>query len=169
MKPIRLGPLTEANVIEGRCLCKKVQFRVTTPTLTCSHCHCESCRRAHSALFVTWTSFNIDQLSFICGKDLLTKFESSKGHFRSFCSSCGTRLLAETAEEYPVVYIPTACFSSEIDLKATCHVSFEEKVDWLEITDPLPKYKSKTELIQRLVDDDLRESAGPKGTGPHGA
>ncbi len=135
------------KIIKGSCFCKKIQFKVEIPILTCTHCHCESCRRTHNAPFVTWTSFNISQLSFDHGENFLKKFESSKGNFRSFCSHCGTPLFAEMIGDDSIIYLPTSCFISEIDLKPTRHVSFEEKVSWLEVNDQLPKYKGKTELI----------------------
>lgn len=42
---------TEAR---GRCACGRVRFVARFPSRFNAHCHCESCRRAHGAAFVTW-------------------------------------------------------------------------------------------------------------------
>ncbi len=133
------------DVLHGRCLCGRVRLEIATPTLTSSHCHCESCRRAHSAPLVTWTSLPRTQLRVAAGRDGLTRFESSPGVYRSFCGRCGSQLLYEGNAEPETIYVPTACLTSAPDLLPTRHVSIEEKIDWLDVADALPKVRGKGE------------------------
>jgi len=133
--------------LEGRCLCRKIQFEIAGPTASSGHCHCESCRRAHSAAFVTWTSFTADGLHYRSGSELVKQYESSPGIFRSFCFNCGTPLFYKAVEEPETMYVPTAALTTLPDYSPTRHVSFEEKVPWLDIKDTLPKYHSKDQLI----------------------
>lgn len=135
-------------MVTGRCLCTKIQFEIASPVASASHCHCESCRRAHSAAFVTWSSFAKSQLKFIAGEGLLKKYESSPGVLRSFCSVCGSPLFYEADSEPGAMYVPTAALGTPTDLVATRHVSFEEKVPWLNMHDGLPKYFGKDSLIK---------------------
>src|SRR5215470_12750509 len=135
--------------LKARCLCKRVEFSIQPPIRTCSHCHCESCRRSHSSAFVTWSSFRKDQLSLLRGVELIRRYESSPGVFRSFCSVCGSPLLYESQSEGEIIYIPTACFESSIGEEPVRHVSVEEKVPWLFIGDGLPQYHGKDKLVSK--------------------
>lgn len=137
-----------SKALRGKCFCGRIQFEITETEVTCSHCHCESCRRAHSAPFVTWTSFHKDQLLFSQGKDLLKKYQSSENVSRSFCENCGTPLFYESLDENGIIYAPTASFVDLPNLLPNRHVSFEEKVPWLDITDSLPKYHGKMNLME---------------------
>jgi hypothetical protein len=135
--------------LKGRCLCRGIEFSIQQPIITCSHCHCESCRRSHSWAFVTWSSFRKDQLSLSKGVELIRRFESSPGVFRSFCSVCGSHLLYESESEGDIIYAPTACFDSLIAVEPSRHVSVEEKVPWLSIGDGLPQYHGKDKLVSK--------------------
>jgi len=133
--------------LKARCLCRGIAFGIQAPIITCSHCHCDSCRRAHSAAFVTWSSFRKDQVSLSKGAELLRRFESSSGVFRSFCGVCGSPLIYESESEGDIVYLPTACFESSIGSEPVRHVSVEEKAPWLVIGDHLPRYQGKDQLV----------------------
>lgn len=140
--------MTQAvSSLHGSCLCKSIEFKIETPTLTCSHCHCDSCRKAHSAAFVTWTSFEESQLSFIKGQDILKKYQSSPNVSRSFCGNCGSPLFYKSTDEGQILYVPTSTLSNAPDVLPTRHVSYEEKVVWLDVDNHLPKYFGKSELI----------------------
>ena len=41
-------------------MCGRVGFVARFPSRFVAHCHCESCRRAHSAAFVTWVGLHVD-------------------------------------------------------------------------------------------------------------
>ncbi len=79
------------------------------------------------------------------GLGALTCFESSPGVFRSFCGRCGSQLLYESDAEPATIYFPTACLASAPDVLPARHVSIEEKVDWLDVADALPKVVGKGE------------------------
>ncbi|MGE0525767.1 MAG: GFA family protein [Bdellovibrionales bacterium] len=140
-------PTGEATTLFGRCFCGQVRFSVRPPIQTCTHCHCESCRRAHSSAFVTWSSYRKDQLKILEGSAHLTQFESSRNVYRRFCKWCGSHLFFQCIAEDPVLYSPTACFYGPVGVTPTRHVSFEERVAWLTLGDHLPKYEGKTQPI----------------------
>ena len=47
----------------GRCFCGQVRFELSGKPVFACHCHCESCRRAAGAPFVTWISFGRDEFA----------------------------------------------------------------------------------------------------------
>ena len=48
------------EAIEGGCLCGAVRYRAFWPAYGITHCHCQTCRRASGAPFVTWAGFDTD-------------------------------------------------------------------------------------------------------------
>ncbi|HSN46796.1 MAG TPA: GFA family protein, partial [Casimicrobiaceae bacterium] len=58
----------------GRCMCGTVRFIARFPSRFCCHCHCESCRRAHAAAFVTWVGFPSAQVRVTAGTDAVATY-----------------------------------------------------------------------------------------------
>lgn len=110
----------------------------------CSHCHCESCRRSHGAAFVTWTSVDESQFELLEGAELVGRYESSPAIVWQFCRNCGSSLFQTTRHSPGVFYVVAAAFTDPLDRAPDAHVSFEEKVPWLDVKDDLPKYREKT-------------------------
>lgn len=130
--------------IKGRCYCGEIQFEITPPTKMFSHCHCESCRRSHGAAFVSWTSVPNEQFELTLGKDRVSSYESSPGIVWQFCKKCGSSIFQKTRHSPNVTYVVAASLIDAIDRKPEGHMSFEEKVSWLDVNDELPKYREKT-------------------------
>jgi len=133
--------------IRGRCYCAVIQFELTPPTKIFSHCHCESCRRSHGSAFVSWTSVNEKQFLITAGKELVKSYESSPDIFWQFCTHCGSSIFQTTRHAPGTVYITAAALLDPLDRQPDSHVSFEEKVPWLEIHDTLPKYAEKSSSL----------------------
>ena len=138
--------------MKGRCLCSAVEIAIAPPTLLSTHCHCESCRRAHAAAFVTWTAVDESAFRVVKGEDHIRRYESSEGAFRCFCSRCGTSLFTYYTTEHKTfgdeagrVYIPVAVIVDPLDRLPSSHVSFEEHVPWFDFSDALPRYRAKSE------------------------
>lgn len=129
--------------VEGRCLCGAVRLVLHLPTVFVSHCHCESCRRAHAAAFVTWTAVPEAAFDVAAGAEHLVGYGSSPGVTRSFCGRCGTPLLYRMAG-LDRVYVPVAVLDG-IDRLPDGHVSYEEHVPWLAGVERLPCYRGKSE------------------------
>ena len=83
-------------VASGSCLCGRVRFEATMPSIFCAHCHCSICRRSHGAGFVTWFSVPKIQLRIVAGESELVRFQSTDHGTRSFCGTCGSSLFFES-------------------------------------------------------------------------
>lgn len=129
-------------MIEGRCLCGAIRFRTSAPTLFASHCHCETCRRAHAAPFVTWTAVPAGALE-LDGRDALRLYGSSPGVTRSFCGTCGTPLFFWSIDAPDRVYLPVASLTTTLDRPLDGHVSYEEHATWVEGLEALPCFRAK--------------------------
>ncbi len=80
-------PMTAS--VEGGCLCGGVRYRLHGTGKQGSDCHCEDCRRASAAPYVTWCSFPSDAVELLSG-ELRQVLHASR--LRFFASCCGTPL-----------------------------------------------------------------------------
>jgi hypothetical protein len=120
-----------ASKARSRCHCGAVRFVATMPTRFVAHCHCESCRRAHGAAFVTWAGFPEAQVEVVEGAQHLAVHESSPGTRRSFCGLCGTKLLFQSTRWAGETHVALAAFDDPVDRAPQGHAFYAEHVAWL--------------------------------------
>ena len=123
----------------GGCLCGAVRFETEAKSLFCVHDHCEWCRRAHGAAFVTWVGFPTDAFRVTRGEAELRWFGSSEKSERGFCSRCGTTLFFRSQLAPGETHVALACVDDQSELEPTAHVFWEARVAWFPFTDDLPK------------------------------
>ncbi len=120
-----------AGAATGGCHGGAVRFVARCPSRFVAHCHCESCRRAHSAAFVTWAGFPSTAVDVTEGHDVLMVHESSPGTRRMFCAECGTKLFF-SSERWPgETHVPLAAFDGPIDRPPGSHAFWDEHAAWL--------------------------------------
>ncbi len=126
----------------GRCICGQVHFRVDhEPSFAC-HCHCESCRKASGAPYVTWVTFPI--ASFHVTKGAVEEHESSAGVIRGHCPTCGTTISYVHQGDRPEeIDITAPCFDDQSFVEPKAHIWLEDKPHWVEIADDLPQYAQR--------------------------
>ena len=78
-------------MISGSCLCGKVKYEIAGKVGDIVHCHCQTCRKAHSAAFSSVAAVN-DHDFHLTGQTHLNSYESSPGKKRYFCSQCGSQI-----------------------------------------------------------------------------
>ena len=115
----------------GSCQCGRVRFVAQFPSRFCSHCHCESCRRSHSAGFVTWIGFKSEQVQVEAGAENIVDYESSPRTYRSFCKVCGTKVFFRSERWAGETHIPLAAITSAVDREPEGHYCYEEHVAWI--------------------------------------
>jgi hypothetical protein len=120
-----------ATQARGRCHCGRVRFVATFPTRFVAHCHCESCRRAHGAAFVTWAGFPAAQVAVVEGAPDLAAHESSPGTRRSFCRHCGTKIFFESMRWPGETHVALAAFDDPLDRAPQGHAFYAEHASWL--------------------------------------
>lgn len=125
-----------SGAARGRCHCGAVRFVARFPSRFNAHCHCESCRRAHGAAFVTWVGFPSAQVEIEQGASLLKAHESSPGTQRSFCTHCGTKLFFSSQRWPGETHVTLAAFDEPVDREPSGHAFANEHVAWLPFTPP---------------------------------
>jgi hypothetical protein len=127
----------------GSCMCGRVRFVARAPSRFACHCHCESCRRSHSAGYVSWVGYPSSQVSIESGADaqgdFLAAYVSSPGTRRTFCRVCGTKLFFESDRWAGETHIARAAFTTPVDREPAGHAFFEEHVGWMPLPDEVRK------------------------------
>jgi len=133
----------------GGCLCGAVRFTAKPPSLFCCHCHCEWCRRAHGAAFVTWFGVKDAAFAFDAGEDVVSWFASSKESERGFCKTCGTTMFFRTKLAPGELHIARACVPGPIDKEPKVHIFHEARAPWFDPNADLPKVDRDHTALQK--------------------
>jgi hypothetical protein len=125
-------------MISGSCLCGRVAFEADELSSPIGHCHCRTCRKAHSAAFATTARVARQHFRWVRGTDQLKYYESSPGKRRHFCSNCGSHLMAEWIDQ-PVVILRLGALDSDPGTRPVIHIWVSHDVPWLEYGPDLPR------------------------------
>lgn len=127
----------------GSCLCGGVTYEINGDFVDMAHCHCSMCRKSHGAAFVTFAVCRNEDFSWTGGKDLVTKFTSSPGNIRSFCSKCGGNVPLYFPNN--MMGVPAGSLDTDPGTRPAYHVYAGSKLPWHEIEDGLPRYSEYTD------------------------
>jgi ADP-ribosyl-[dinitrogen reductase] hydrolase len=127
------------NSVRGSCLCGGVRWEFSGPVFLFNHCHCRECRKSHGAAFASNLHIKTEQFRWLDGESRVSRFESSPGCRRSFCSVCGGNVAIVLDDQ---VVIPAASLDDPIEARPQLHFFAGEKVDWIDIADDIPAFKT---------------------------
>lgn len=143
--------------LSGRCACGAVRWRAPGPMLWAALCHCEDCRRAASADYVSWFGVATDGLVWEGERAL---HRSSAGVTRSFCPACGAPMSFETTVFPDEVHLYAPSLDDPTLYRPTAHIFWSERLPWFSAGDDLPKHPkglqhaaaTGTTIVERLRD-----------------
>lgn len=116
--------------MKGSCLCGAIEYEADSLDLPISHCHCQTCRKAHAAPFATTAGVMREHFRWLKGAEKLSAFESSLGKLRHFCSVCGSHLMAERVN-LPHVIVRVATLDDDPLMTPQRHIWTSHDVSWL--------------------------------------
>ena len=121
-------------MIKGSCLCGSVTYEADCDNGPIIHCHCQTCRKAHSAAFSSVMPIAHDAFKWTSGENVLNRFESSPGKFRYFCTRCGSQLIAERREAN-MVLLRMGCVDTQITQRPDAHIWRSAGAPWYDPDD----------------------------------
>ena len=124
-------------MLRGSCLCGQVTYSVDCEPQPYGHCHCRTCRKAHSAAFSTVMGVPKRAFKWETGEALLKGYESSPGKIRYFCSNCGSHLFA-SREANDYVNLRVGSIDTELNEKPQVHFWCSDGAGWYDPQDTLP-------------------------------
>ena len=115
----------------GGCLCGAVRFDAAGPPKWTVYCHCQSCRRHTGAPVSAFAGFEREQVTVV--GESFSRYASSPGVQRGFCSLCGSTLSYE-GERWPSEFhIHIGSFDRPQDFPPHGEAFAEERILWLHL------------------------------------
>ena len=127
-------------MIRGSCLCGDVRIEINGKVSGGSHCHCSMCRKSHGAAFGTYALVNAADFRIVSGAERVTRYASSSGVSRTFCSRCGSTLQWQIETKPDIVEIALGVLDDDPGVRPSRHIFVGSKAPWHEITDSLPQH-----------------------------
>ena len=124
-------------MLEGSCLCGSVKYTADCEPQPFAHCHCETCRKSHSAAFSTVMGVPKQAFSWLIGEDQLSGYESSAGKTRYFCKNCGSQLIA-SRDSTDYVLIRVGSLDTKLKEKPQAHFWCSDGASWYDPKEALP-------------------------------
>ena len=138
-----LGACMKVNTtlsIGGGCFCGAIRFAGHLDPRRVLNCHCEDCRRASGAPFVTWAGFERHQFQITRGNP---KRFLKNNRIRCFCSDCGSQLLFFQSEDFPIIGVTVSSFDDPSLILPQRHIWVEDKIPWIKLSDGLPAHSQR--------------------------
>lgn len=123
--------------MKGSCLCGAIRYEIDRLDTPISHCHCQTCRKAHAAPFASTAGVLREHFRWTRGAERLSAFESSPGKLRYFCPVCGSHLVAERPAQ-PHVIVRVATLDEDPGARPEMHIWCSHDVPWLRDGDGVP-------------------------------
>ena len=127
--------------LTASCLCKGVNMTIKGEFRPIINCHCSQCLRTHGN-FASYTSILEENIVFK-SKKTLKWFNSSTKARRGFCNNCGASIFFKRSGSKSVS-ISAGLFNKPTKLKTISHIYIQNKRDYYNISDNLPKFKKYT-------------------------
>ena len=124
----------------GQCLCGAVRFEVRGPLTEPHACHCGQCRR-QSGHYVVGTEAKRADLA-LTEERGLAWYRSSEWARRGFCGDCGSVLFWDNDGD--LIGLNAGSLDQPTGLTLARHIFVDDKADYYEIDDDLPKFAGST-------------------------
>jgi hypothetical protein len=125
------------RVLEGKCECGAVRYRVADAFLYAANCHCSNCRASTGSAFKPFAGIERDKLEVVQGGDrLLVWGDDNANHTR--CGVCGS-LLYSVVRDGAYVHVALGSLADDPTIRPTGHIFVGSKAPWFEIADDLPQ------------------------------
>lgn len=125
--------MQNTETIEGGCLCGAVRFAATSQPKGVFWCHCQSCRKHSGAPVSVFVGF--EHRTYVVTKGEITKFSSSPGTTRGFCSKCGSTLTCEVKALPTETHFHVGTFDAPERFQPRRHFFRNEQLPWLHLAE----------------------------------
>jgi hypothetical protein len=126
-------------MLEGRCECGAVRYRVADEFKYAANCHCSNCRASTGSAFKPFAGIERPKLEVTEGGDqLLIWGDDDWNHTR--CGVCGS-LLYSVVRDGEWVHVALGSLADAPSIRPTEHIFVGSKAPWFEITDDLPQHE----------------------------
>ena len=125
------------RMLNGRCECRAVRYRVPDEFLYAANCHCSNCRAGTGSAFKAFAGIEREKLEILEGEETLLVWGDDEGN-HTRCGICGS-LLYSVVRDGAYVHVAMGSLVDEPTIRPTEHIFVGSKAPWFEITDELPQ------------------------------
>ena len=126
-------------MLEGRCECGAVRYRVADEFKYAAYCHCSNCRAATGSAFKPFAGIERPKLELTAGADKLLIWGDDEGN-HTRCAFCGS-LLYSVVRDGEWVHIALGSLVDAPSIRPAEHIFVGSKAPWFEIRDDLPQHR----------------------------
>jgi hypothetical protein len=126
-------------VLNGKCECGAVRYRVPDEFLYAANCYCSNCRAGTGSAFKPFAGIQREKLEVTDGTDTLLVWGDDMGN-HTRCAVCGS-LLYSVVREGAYVHVALGSLVDAPSIRPTEHIFVGSKAPWFEITDDLPQHE----------------------------
>jgi hypothetical protein len=120
------------NPIKGGCLCGLVRYELDPEgILLFNTCYCENCQKNSGTGYTTQLQIEPNAFQWDAGEEEISRYESSPGINRAFCSRCGSRLPQQNLNG--VVSVPTGTLDADPGVTPEINIYTDSKRRWATI------------------------------------
>lgn len=131
--------MSDARMLDGRCECGAVRYRVADEFRYAANCHCSNCRASTGSAFKPFAGIERDKLEVTAGADALLIW-GDPGNNHTRCAVCGS-LLYSVVRDGAYVHVALGSLADEPTIRPAGHIFVGSKAPWYEITDDLPQHE----------------------------
>ena len=125
------------RMLNGRCECRAVRYRVPDEFLYAANCHCSNCRAGTGSAFKAFAGIEREKLEILEGGETLLVWGDDEGN-HTRCGICGS-LLYSVVRDGAYVHVAIGSLVDEPTIRPSEHIFVGSKAPWFEITDELPQ------------------------------
>jgi len=104
-------------------------------------CHCRQCRKQTGASYAVFAQATPEDFTYVAGRRLIERFESSPGNARGFCSVCGSSVPV-VVEGRAGVVVPAGTLEGDPGVRPVFHMMWGSRAPWIEHGDELPHFEA---------------------------
>lgn len=121
-------------MLEGKCLCGAVSFKLEGELLFLYNCHCVECRAYSGASFATNASVEACTLRLNDPGGRLRRYGTQSGGGRYFCGDCGSPIYSAASEGQEFIALHCGSLLVPPDKALDANIWVDEKCPWVELS-----------------------------------
>src|SRR5262245_3639090 len=126
-----------AQILNGRCECRAVSYRVADEFRYAANCHCSNCRASTGSALKPFAGIEREKLEVVAGAETLLAWGDDDGN-HTRCGICGS-LLYSVVRDGGWVHVALGSLVDAPSIRPSEHIYVGSKAPWFEITDELPQ------------------------------
>ena len=131
-------------MLEGRCACGAVKYRLTSEPMFVHCCHCLDCQRQTGSAFVLNALIEADRVALLQGepKPIRLPTDSGQPHDAYRCPQCQVAVWSTYGGRTALRFVRVGTLENPSALKPDVHIFTRSKVPWVKLPGDVPAFEA---------------------------